>query len=400
MADKMQEVHAALRTKHIRTLEVLQTVMEENEALKKKVQELEGNRGVAIDIEERKEIIAKARAESADMIKQLEAEAAARNKKIAELERALANMAESKENANASAKEVAALRKEVGALKEQGQIERAERDEAKSKCQECQTKVTETQSKLEAAEEYKSRKDLEIKKLMEQIQAASEEINNLTKERDQLKKSARKMSSAGDSALAAERACAEELERKNSELQALLEKLKSDNAELGSNLETTTSEKNAIKAEKDKIQKSRKEMRVELEALKEQLAAFGGAHDMLDELSRAKKALEEALAHEQEQRSNVEEVLQAERHGTEQLRIQNGQLQEELARLKNGRGNFGKFVKVKEENEKLKTELQKKTKGNMTKLKSAAAMAGKMKQMQPQDRPSQPFARRNSSNKR
>merc|ERR1719231_399687 len=125
---------------------------------------------------------------------------------------------------------------------------------------------------------------------------------------------------------------------------------------------------------------------------------------MLDELRADKQRLEEALADEQEQRSSVEEALQTERHELEQLRNHNAQLQAEVDRLKEIRkgGNFGKFVKVKEENERLKQEVSKAQSG----MKSAHKAQNAMKAVRRmQARPSQPQERgqpmrRQSFNKR
>lgn len=395
MADptKMQEVHAALRTKHIRTLEVLQSVMEEKEALCLKIKELEGNRGVVIDIEERKEIIAKARAESAAIIKQLEAEAAARNQKVAELERALANLSKANDSAATNAKEVAALKREIGGLKAQVETEQTEKTAAKNQCQDCQAQLTEMTEKYQQAEEFKSRQELEIKRLNDQLQSASEEITALTKERDLLKKSARKMSAAGDEALHKAQAQVLQLQEQEKNLNDLVSKLKAENGTLTSDLQNASSEKQELQTKCDKMVESRKAMREEINKLRDQLQELNGSNSMLDELRRKKMALEEALANEQEQRSNVEEALQTERHGTEQLRNHNQQLQQELARLKETRkgGNFGKFVKVKEENERLKNEVNK---------AQNTVKAAKRMQSNVQARPSQPQDRRRSFSKR
>lgn len=69
MADpiKMQEVHAVSYLNIYPHAEVVQTVMSEKKALCAEIKELADNRGVGIDIEERKGVISKARAESADM---------------------------------------------------------------------------------------------------------------------------------------------------------------------------------------------------------------------------------------------------------------------------------------------------------------------------------------------
>lgn len=134
-------------------------------------------------------------------------------------------------------------------------------------------------------------------------------------------------------------------------------------------------------------------MREEINKLRDQLRELSGADSMLAELRRDKKVLEDALVNEQEALIAADEALQTERHGTEQLRNHNQQLMAELSRLKETRkgGNFGKFVQVKEENERLKNEVNK----AQNVLKAKKKMQARPNQPQERGAP-----RRSSFNKR
>ena len=94
-----EDIAAQLRHKHVRTLEVLQTMVDENALLKAKVAELEGNRGVRIDEEERARIAAKARAELEGRVSALELEGQAKDRAYLDLQEQLRRRGEEESSA-------------------------------------------------------------------------------------------------------------------------------------------------------------------------------------------------------------------------------------------------------------------------------------------------------------
>ena len=120
-----EDVAAQLRHKHVRTLEVLQTVMDENERLKKQVKQLEANCG-AVDEKERTQIETKVRAESEARISELTLQGEAKDRSMLDLQHQLERARQQASDAEAKAKEAActradadevdALRKELAAV--------------------------------------------------------------------------------------------------------------------------------------------------------------------------------------------------------------------------------------------------------------------------------------------
>ena len=337
-----EDIAAQLRHKHVRTLEVLQTVMDENAALKKKVAELEGNRGVAIDAEERARIAAKARAELTERLAAMELEAQAKDRALLDMQDQLRRRGE----AEAEAAQLAALAAELAAAQAAAaaaaqQHEEEMREEASAHAR--RELALKEGADAAAAEAEQLRAELAAlaghkAALHEAHGTAASDLARLTEQLAEAHATARRWETEAESVGKRER------------------KLKARGAELEREGAAARAAAAALEEESGSLKARVAAQAAQLGSLRAELKALGDAAGMLAMLQRAKKALEGELRGAAERCASLEGALSSTSERAEALAAENEALAEELrrARALHGGSNFGKFVAVKKENEQLK----------------------------------------------
>ena len=346
-----EDVAAQLRHKHVRTLEVLQTVMDENERLKKIVKDLEANRG-AIDQEQRTQIEAKVRAESKARISELILEGEAKDRTMLDLQHQLERSRLQASDAEAKAKEaistradsdeVDALRRELSTLRADVEMQQHE-----------QRKQSEAAALAAAKAETSLRDQLETQaRELRDARSALEDAKSSDAQRDVLKQGLKAAEQRADEAeVLAKRWEAEAERRKRDDAQ------RSDRlAVLEDQLRAATGREEALKKSVGQLKARAAATAVQVDELQQRLLEAGDAKGMLEMLQRAKKVLENELGAEQERVAGLEASIAGRDEVNEQLQAQILALEQELQRVRSlaSGSNFGKFVAVKHENERLK----------------------------------------------
>ena len=346
-----EDVAAQLRHKHVRTLEVLQTVMDENERLKKIVKDLEANRG-AIDQEQRTQIEAKVRAESKARISELTLEGEAKDRTMLDLQHQLERSRLQAIDAEAKAKEaistradsdeVDALRRELSTLRADVEMQQHE-----------QRKQSEAAALAAAKAETSLRDQLETQaRELRDARSALEDAKSSDAQRDVLKQGLKAAEQRADEAeVLAKRWEAEAERRKRDDAQ------RSDRlAVLEDQLRAATGREEALKKSVGQLKARAAATAVQVDELQQRLLEAGDAKGMLEMLQRAKKVLENELGAEQERVAGLEASIAGRDEVNEQLQAQILALEQELQRVRSlaSGSNFGKFVAVKHENERLK----------------------------------------------
>ena len=156
---------------------------------------------------------------------------------------------------------------------------------------------------------------------------------------------------AGEAEVLAKRWEAEAERRKRDDAQ------RSDRlAVLEDQLRAATGREEALKKSVGQLKARAAATAVQVDELQQRLLEAGDAKGMLEMLQRAKKVLENELGAEQERVAGLEATIAGRDEVNEQLQAQILALEQELQRVRSlaSGSNFGKFVAVKHENERLK----------------------------------------------
>ena len=325
-----------LRTQHIRTLEVLHSVMEGHADLTGQLQAAQRAAKSELDAAERARIAAAAQAEAAATIARLEDEAKVRNEHVIDLERQLA-LAWKKAGAEADGK-LKAARAELDGLRKTAAAAAAE-----------------LQARLDAALGERNERGVKIAKLKTEL--------------DEARKGARDV--AGDAAGRAQALAAAKEDA--DQLRASLKACKAQCKGLEGDLELARARardadatwKEKLAAERKRLERDARNAKADVAALRKKLAA---AVESCAALRAREEAAHDALAQANVARVECEGQRDAARNRCAALREEVAALTAKLAELQpkasaSGKSRFGQFVELKEQNQALQREVKQLKKG-------------------------------------